>query len=108
MKQCIAGGVFIFPVYITFARVNRNPRNYTKPRCASSCAFQSDSQYTVMGRVGDARLFPDCGTQFPGERAASLRRLVRFFTAVLPFYRVTVSIHHRLIAEHRDARINSS
>lgn len=74
MKRRIAGGVSIFSVYITFARVNRNPRNCTKPRRASSCAFQSDSQYTVMAHVFFLAAISCGASERASERAGAAGR----------------------------------
>jgi hypothetical protein len=86
MKRRIAESVSIFLVYIMFARVNRNSRNY---KARASRAFRTDSQYTVMVHAR-ARLPPCCIAELIERLPASgvpSATLVRFFIAIRADYR---------------------
>lgn len=73
--------VSIFPVCIMSARASRNPRNY---KAHASCAFQSDSQYSVMVHSSLGIFLGCCAAlieRLPVSGVSSAT-LVRFFIAV--------------------------
>lgn len=105
MKRRVAESVSIFLVYIMFARVNRNSRNY---KARASCAFRTDSQYTVM--VHARASFSPCYIAALIERLPASgvpsATLARFFIVIPAHYRIVDTSPAN--TWHRDARINSS
>lgn len=81
------------PVYITFARVNRNPRYYTKPRRdVLVCIPIAFAIHSYGARASFSR------ARFLGERASRGVFVAIFHGGPSPLSSGRLAIHQRLIA----------
>lgn len=104
MKRRIAESVSIFLVYIMFARVNRNSRNY---KARASRAFLNGYTIHSYGARSSSSLL---------HRAALIERLPASGvpSATLELFFIAILAHYRAVdtspvnSWHHDARINSS